>query len=118
VKGLVLRYGGLYAPGTTVSAAPDAAVARAVRRRLFPIVGGGASVWSQIYVVDAAAATLAAVEHGQSGIYDIIDDEPAPVRWWLPVLARALSGKGPRHVPCWLARLLAGEAATLMMTTP
>ena len=115
-EGLVLRYGGLYGLGTAVSRAPDAAVAMAVRRRLFPIVGGGAGVWSQVHVDDAAAATLAAVGHGGPGIYNIVDDDPAPVREWLPVLASALGAKAPRHVPRWLGRLVAGEAATLMMT--
>jgi nucleoside-diphosphate-sugar epimerase len=115
-EGLVLRYGGIYGPGTAVSRAPDAAVAMAVRRRLFPIVGGGAGVWSQVHVDDAAAATLAAVDHGQPGVYNIVDDEPAPVREWLPVLASALGAKAPRHVPRWLGRLVAGEAATLMMS--
>jgi nucleoside-diphosphate-sugar epimerase len=115
-EGLVLRYGGLYGPGTTVSRAPDAAMARAVRRRLFPIVGDGGGVWSQVHVDDAAAATLAAVDHGRPGVYNIVDDEPAPVREWLPVLASALGAKAPRHVPRWLGRLVAGEAATLMMT--
>lgn len=115
-EGLVLRYGGFYGPGTAVSRAPDAAVAMAVRRRLFPIVGGGEGVWSQVHVDDAAAATLVAVDHGQPGVYNIVDDEPAPVREWLPVLASALGAKPPRHVPRWLGRLVAGEAATLMMT--
>ena len=115
-EGLVLRYGGLYGPGTAVSRTPDAAVAMAVRRRVFPIVGDGGGVWSQVHVDDAAAATVAAVGHGGPGIYNIVDDEPAPVREWLPVLAGALDAKAPRHVPRWLGRLVAGEAATLMMT--
>jgi nucleoside-diphosphate-sugar epimerase len=115
-EGLVLRYGGFYGPGTAISRAPDAAVAKPVRKRRFPIVGDGGGVWSHVHIDDAAAATLAAVDHGQPGIYNIVDDEPAPVREWLPVLASALDAKPPRHVPRWLARIAAGEAATLMMT--
>lgn len=115
-EGLVLRYGGFYGPGTAISRAPDATVAMAVRKRRFPILGDGGGVWSQVHVEDAAAATLAAVDHGQPGIYNIVDDEPAPVREWLTVLASALDAQPPRHVPRWLGRLAGGEAATLMMT--
>ena len=115
-EGLVLRYGGFYGPGTAISLAPDAVMAAPIRKRRFPIVGDGGGVWSHIHIEDAAAATAAAVEHGQPGIYNIVDDEPAPVREWLPVLASALDAKPPRRVPRWLARLAAGETATLMMT--
>ncbi len=115
-EGLVLRYGGLYGPGTTTSRAPDAAVATLVRKRRFPILGDGGGVWSHVHVDDAAAATVLAIEHGQPGIYNVVDDEPAPVREWLPVLAGALGAKPPRHFPRWLGRLAAGEAATVMMT--
>jgi 2-alkyl-3-oxoalkanoate reductase len=73
-------------------------------------------LWSFVHIEDAAAATAAAVEHGQPGIYNIVDDEPAPVREWLPVLATALGAKSPRRVPRWLVRLAAGEAAVVMMT--
>ncbi len=114
--GLVLRYGNLYGPGTAISSAPDAAMSGPVRDRKFPIVGGGGGVWSHVHVADAAAATVAAVEGGDSGIYNIVDDEPAPVRAWLPALASALGAKPPRHVPRWLGRLAAGDAATAMMT--
>ncbi len=114
--GLVLRYGGLYGPGTTISLAPDAQIAAPIRKRRFPIIGDGGGVSSHIHVEDAAAATVAAIDHGQPGIYNIVDDDPAPVREWLPVLASALSAKPPRHVPRWLARLLAGETATAMAT--
>lgn len=115
-EGLVLRYGGFYGPGTSISAAPDAAMAAPIRKRRFPIVGDGGGVFSHIHIDDAAAATVAAIDHGQPGIYNIVDDEPAAVRDWLPVLASALGAKSPRHIPSWLARLAAGEAATLMMT--
>jgi nucleoside-diphosphate-sugar epimerase len=114
--GLALRYGGFYGPGTAVSLAPDAQIAAPIRKRRFPIVGDGGGVWSHVHVRDAAAATAVAVERGQPGIYNVVDDDPAPVREWLPVLASALDAKPPRRVPRWLGRLLAGEAATVMMT--
>jgi nucleoside-diphosphate-sugar epimerase len=115
-EGLALRYGGFYGPGTSVSRAPDAAMSAAIRKRRFPIVGDGGGIFSYVHIVDAAAATAAAVEHGRPGIYNIVDDEPAPLREWLPVLASALGAKPPRHVPRWLGRLVAGEAAIAMMT--
>src|SRR5262249_39926318 len=115
-EGLALRYGGFYGPGTSVSLAPDAVMAALIRKRRFPIVGDGGGVSSFVHVEDAAAATAVAVERGQPGIYNLVDDEPAPVREWLPVLASALDAKPPRRVPRWLGRLLAGEAATAMMT--
>jgi nucleoside-diphosphate-sugar epimerase len=115
-EGLVLRYGGFYGPGTGISSAPDALMAGPIRKRRFPIVGGGGGVWSLIHIHDAAAATAIAVERGEPGIYNVVDDEPAPVREWLPVLASALGAKPPRHIPRWLARLAAGEMATRMMT--
>ncbi len=115
-EGLALRYGGFYGPGTAISLAPDAVMAAPIRKRRFPIVGGGGGVWSHVHIEDAAAATAIAVERGQPGIYYIVDDEPAPVREWLPVLASALGAKPPRRIPRWLGRLAAGEMATLMMT--
>jgi 2-alkyl-3-oxoalkanoate reductase len=115
-EGLVLRYGGFYGPGTGISLAPDAVMAAPIRKRRFPIVGDGGGVWSFVHIDDAATATAAAVERGRSGIYDIVDDDPAPVRAWLPVLASALGAKRPRRIPRWLGRLAAGEVATVMMT--
>ena len=115
-EGLALRYGGFYGPGTGISLAPDAVMAAPIRKRRFPIVGDGGGVWSHVHIEDAAAATAVAVERGQPGIYNIVDDEPAPVREWLPVLASALGAKPPRRIPRWLGRLAAGEAATVMMT--
>jgi 2-alkyl-3-oxoalkanoate reductase len=115
-EGLVLRYGGFYGPGTAVSLAPDAQVAAPIRKRRFPIVGGGGGVWSHVHIADAASATAAAVERGRPGIYNVVDDDPAPVREWLPVLASALGAKPPRRVPRWLGRLLAGETVTVTMT--
>ena len=115
-EGLALRYGGFYGPGTGMSLAPDAVMAAPIRKRRFPIVGDGGGVWSFVHIEDAAAATATAVERGQPGIYYVVDDEPAPLREWLPVLASALGAKPPRRVPRWLGRLLAGEVATAMMT--
>jgi nucleoside-diphosphate-sugar epimerase len=116
LEGLVLRYGAFYGPGTTLSADPDAAHTAAVRKRQFPLVGDGGGVWSFIHIDDAAAATAVAVERGEPGIYNVVDDDPAAVRDWLPELVSALGAKPPRRVPRWLGRLLAGEAATVMMT--
>ncbi len=115
-EGLALRYGGFYGPGTSVSRAPDAVMAAPIRKRQFPVIGDGGGVWSHIHIKDAAAATAVAVEHGTAGIYYIVDDEPAPVREWLPVVASAPGAKPPRRIPRWLGRLVAGEAATVMMT--
>jgi nucleoside-diphosphate-sugar epimerase len=115
-EGLALRYGGFYGPGTSVSLDPDAQMAGPIRKRRFPIVGGGGGVMSFVHVEDAAAATAIAVERAQPGIYYIVDDEPAPMREWLPVLADALGAKPPRRIPRWLGRLVAGEMAMLMMT--
>jgi 2-alkyl-3-oxoalkanoate reductase len=107
--GIALRYGGFY------GAANDGMI-EPVRKRQFPIVGNGGGVLSFIHLDDAAAATVLALEHDGAGIYNIVDDEPAPVREWLPVLANALGAKPPRHVPRWLARLVAGELAVMMGT--
>ncbi len=115
-EGLALRYGGFYGPGTGISLAPDAVMAAPVRKRRFPIVGDGGGVWSLVHIEDAAAATAVAVERGERGIYNIVDDDPAPVREWLPVLASALDARPPRRIPRWLGRLAAGETATVMMT--
>src|SRR5829696_5017662 len=116
LEGVVLRFGGFYGPGTTLSADPAAAHSAAIRKRQFPVVGDGGGVWSFIHVNDAAAATAVAVERGERGIYSVVDDDPAPARDWMPELARALGAKPPRRVPRWLGRLVAGEAATVMMT--
>ena len=115
-EGLALRYGAFYGPGTSISLAPDAVMAAPIRKRRFPIVGDGGGIFSYVHVEDAAAATAVAVERGRPGVYNVVDDEPAPVREWLPVLASALEAKPPRRVPRWLGRLAAGEAATAMMT--
>jgi nucleoside-diphosphate-sugar epimerase len=114
--GVVLRYGGFYGPGTSLSGEPGAEMVEPLRKRKFPVVGGGSGVWSFIHIDDAAAATVAAVEHGATGIYQVVDDDPAAVRDWLPALASAVGAKPPRHVPRWLGRMAAGQAATVMMT--
>ncbi len=111
--GVVLRYGGFYGPGTSLG--PDGEHLELIRKRRFPVVGSGAGVWSFIHIEDAADATVAAVERGH-GIYNIVDDEPAAVAEWLPAAAAALGAKPPRHVPRLLGRVVAGEAATVMMT--
>ena len=114
-EGVVLRYGGFYGPGTGLG--PEGGdMVELVRKRKFPVVGDGAGVWSFIHIEDAAEATVAAVERGRRGIYNVVDDEPAPVAEWLPAVASAVSAPPPRHVPRWLGRMLAGEAAAVMMT--
>jgi len=112
--GIALRYGGFYGPGTSLSL--EGEMPDAIRKRKFPIAGGGAATWSFIHIEDAAAATVAAIERGKPGVYNITDDEPAAVSDWLPVLARELGAKPPRRVPKWLARIAAGEVAVTMMT--
>jgi nucleoside-diphosphate-sugar epimerase len=110
-EGIVLRYGGFYGPGTG-----DFVVEMARKRRL-PVIGGGTGVWSFIEVTDAAAATLAAVDHGAPGVYNVVDDDPAPVAEWLPYLAKVVGAKPPLRVPAWLGRLLAGEFVVGQMTS-
>jgi nucleoside-diphosphate-sugar epimerase len=107
-EGLVLRYGQFYGPGTYY--APDGHLGREVRRRRFPIVGAGTGTFSFLQVEDAAGATVAALDRGGPGIYNVADDEPAPLHGWLPAYAEALGAKPPRHAPLWLARLVAGRA--------
>jgi nucleoside-diphosphate-sugar epimerase len=113
-QGIVLRYGGFYGPGTSL--VPGGEQIEAIRKRRFPVVGSGDGVWSFVHVDDAATATLAAIERGAPGIYNVVDDEPAPARDWLPVLAAAAGAKPPRRVPRWLGRIAAGEAIVAMMT--
>jgi nucleoside-diphosphate-sugar epimerase len=107
--GIALRYGSFYG-------AHNDGLVRPVRKRQFPIVGDGGGVSSFIHLDDAAAATVLALEHDGPAIYNIVDDDPAPVRDWLPVLAEALGAKPPRHVPVWLARLFAGEPGVVLGT--
>jgi nucleoside-diphosphate-sugar epimerase len=107
--GIALRYGGFYG-------SPDDALVEAVRRRRFPIVGNGDGITSFVHLEDAAAATVLVLEQGKPGIYNVVDDDPAPVREWLPALASMIGAKPPRRIPRWLARRLAGEWAVAMMT--
>jgi nucleoside-diphosphate-sugar epimerase len=113
-QGIVLRYGVFYGPGTTM--APGEEQFELVRKRKFPLVGDGAGVWSFIHIADAAEATLAAVEQGTRGVYNVVDDEPAPVAEWLPALAQELGSKKPMRVPRFVGRLFAGEPGVVMMT--
>jgi nucleoside-diphosphate-sugar epimerase len=110
LAGLALRYGSLYGPGSSDLFVPM------LRRRMVPIVGNGAGVWSWLHVADAAAATVAAVSRGEAGVYNIVDDEPATVAEWLPVAARCAGARPPLRVPGWLGRLAVGEAGMSMMT--
>jgi 2-alkyl-3-oxoalkanoate reductase len=114
IDGLVLRYGQFYGPGTYY--APGGSQAEDVRRRRFPIVGKGSGVFSFIHIDDVASATVAAVERGAPGVYNIVDDDPARLREWLPVYAEALGAKKPFRVPTWLARLVAGPFVTALAT--
>jgi nucleoside-diphosphate-sugar epimerase len=112
--GIVLRYGGFYGPETALAGGGE--MLEAVRKRLFPVVGSGAGMASFIHIEDAARATVAAIERGEPGLYNIVDDEPAPASEWLPYLADAVGAKPPRHLPLWLGRLMAGEALATMVT--
>lgn len=111
---VVLRYGAFYGPGTSL--APGGEQYEMVRRRKIPVVGNGAGVWSFIHIEDAAEATVVAVEHGERGIYNVVDDDPAPVAQWLPVLAQRLGAPRPWRVPRLVGRLAGGEATAVMMT--
>jgi nucleoside-diphosphate-sugar epimerase len=107
--GVVLRYGSFYG-------SPDDGIAKVVRKRRFPVIGDGAGITCFVHLDDAAAATVLALEHGGAGIYNIVDDEPAPAREWLPVLADALGAKPPRHISAWLIRLAAGADVVMGAT--
>ena len=113
-EGIVLRYGVFYGPGTSL--ALGSSQFEMVRKRKFPLVGDGGGVWSFIHIADAAEATVAAIEHGSRGVYNVVDDDPAPVAEWLPVLAQELGAKKPMRMPRFVARLFAGEAGVMMMT--
>jgi nucleoside-diphosphate-sugar epimerase len=110
LEGIVLRYGNFYGPGASDS------LVELVRKRKLPLVGGGAGVWSWIHIDDAASATVAALEHGARGVYNVVDDDPAPVSEWLPYLAEQVGAKPPLRLPLWLGRLAAGEVGVSMMT--
>jgi nucleoside-diphosphate-sugar epimerase len=110
LEGIVVRYGGLYGPGSSET------LAEILRKRMFPVIGNGAGVVSSTHVDDAAGGTVAALERGRRGIYNIVDDDPAPSREFIPAIAEALGAKPPLHIPAWLGRLLAGDVAVTMMT--
>jgi nucleoside-diphosphate-sugar epimerase len=110
-EGIVLRYGSFYGPGASEP------MVDAVRKRQMPVIGGGTGVWSFIEISDAAAATLAAVEGGAPGVYNVVDSDPAPVAEWLPYLAEVAGAKPPLRMPAWLGRLLAGEFVVALMTS-
>jgi nucleoside-diphosphate-sugar epimerase len=112
LEGVVLRYGSFYGPGTSTMDV----FGGLIRKRKLPVVGGGSGVWSFVHIEDAAAATVAAVEGGPTGIYDIVDDEPAPAAEWIPYLASCLGAKAPRRIPAWLARPMIGEVGVSLMT--
>jgi nucleoside-diphosphate-sugar epimerase len=114
IEGVVLRYGLFYGPGTGFERGGP--ILDLLAKRRFPVVGSGGGVWSFIHVADAVSATVAAVDRGEPGRYNITDDEPAPVAQWLPYLAGVLGAKPPRRVPAWLARPMLGRQGVLMMT--
>jgi nucleoside-diphosphate-sugar epimerase len=114
LEGVALRYANLYGPGTGFAA--DGEIAPLLRDRRFPVMGDGAGVWSFVHVDDAARATALAIHRGAPGVYNVADDEPAPVSDWLPELAAALGAKPPRHVPTWVGRIAGGEVGVSMMT--
>ena len=110
LEGIVVRYGGLYGPGSSET------LAAILRKRMFPVIGDGAGIVSSTHVDDAASGTLAALERGRPGIYNVVDDDPAPTRVFVPAIAEALGAPKPLHIPAWLGRLLAGDVAVVMMT--
>jgi nucleoside-diphosphate-sugar epimerase len=114
LQALALRYGIFYGPGTGI--AKDGSIVELVRKRRMPIVGDGAGVWSFVHINDVARATVAAISRGDRGIYNVVDDEPAPVSIWLPALADAVGAKPPYRVPVWLGKLAIGDGGVSMMT--
>ncbi len=114
IEAFALRYGFFYGPGTSI--AKGAAIVELIRRRRIPIVGNGAGIWSFIHIHDVARATVAAVSRGAPGIYNVVDDDPAPVSTWLPFLADVLGAKPPWNVPVWLGKVAIGDGGVSMMT--
>jgi nucleoside-diphosphate-sugar epimerase len=115
LNGVILRYGSFYGPGTGLHSGGD--LLEMIRKRRFPVVAGGGGVFSFVHIDDVATATLAAIEHGAPGIYNIVDDDPAPVAEWLPYLAEVIGAKPPLRLPGWLVRPMLGEHGMAMMTT-
>jgi len=116
IEGLALRYGGFYGPGTSLGINPDGEQIVMIRKRRLPIIGDGGGIWSLVHIQDAASATAAAVERGGPGVYNVVDDEPAPARVIITELAKVIGVKEPRRIPRWLGRLIAGEGNEIMMT--
>jgi nucleoside-diphosphate-sugar epimerase len=114
IAGVVLRYGTFYGPGTGLARGGD--LVDLIQKRKLPVVGGGAGVWSFVHIEDAAAATVLATARGATGVYNVVDDEPAAVSVWLPHLAAAVGAKPPRHIPTWLAKPMIGEHGISVMT--
>jgi nucleoside-diphosphate-sugar epimerase len=114
LQAIALRYGMFYGPGTGIG--KGGPVYKMVKKRRFPIVGGGGGIWSFIHVIDAARATIAAITRGAPGIYNVVDDEPAKVATWLPVLAKEIGAKPPYRIPYWLGELTIGKAGVTIMT--
>ena len=114
LRALALRFGNFYGPGTSIG--KDGFMLELVRKRSLPIVGDGAGVWSFIHVQDVALATAAAIERGAPGLYNVVDDDPAPVSEWLPALARAVGARPPLRIPAWLGRLSVGDGGVTLMT--
>ena len=113
IEGIVLRYGNLYAPGTGMLSDE---LLDLLRKRQFPVLGDGAGIWPFTYTGDAASAAVAALDRGVPGVYNVVDNKPAPAKEWLPYLAEAIGAKPPRHVPVWVGRILAGEVPVSWMT--
>ncbi|MFD7078228.1 NAD-dependent epimerase/dehydratase family protein [Nocardioides sp. NPDC059952] len=115
VEGVVLRYGNFYGPGNATSR--EGALGEMLRKGKMPVVGGGTGVWSFVHIDDVASATVAALDRGAPGIYHIVDDEPAPVNQWIPLLAEEVGGRNPMRLPAWFARPLIGEFGVALMTS-
>jgi nucleoside-diphosphate-sugar epimerase len=114
IEGVALRYGSFYGPGNAIG--QGGVMLEMVRKRQLPVVGGGTGVWSLVHIDDVASATALAIEGGVPGIYNIVDDDPAPVHEWLPYLAKVIGAKPPLRLPAWLARPMIGEHGVSMMT--
>jgi 2-alkyl-3-oxoalkanoate reductase len=116
IEAFALRYGGFYGPGTSIALDPPGEVLEMVRKRRLPVIGDGGGIWSMVHIRDAAAATTAALERGEPGVYNVVDDEPSPVGTFLAELAEEIGAKPPRHLPRWVGRLAGGEVGVMMMT--
>jgi 2-alkyl-3-oxoalkanoate reductase len=116
IEGLALRYGGFYGPGTSLGINPDGEQIVMIRKRRLPMIGDGGGIWSLVHIQDAASATAAAVERGEPGVYNVVDDEQAPAGVVITELAKVIGVKEPRRIPRWLGRLIAGEGNEIMMT--